>query len=684
MNDEFDPQSLVEPLGDQFTREAKLYRETAPVPDVSSDYGTVLYMPEAIALGKRAADHTVATLEARGQEVGSDHRKAIEASCMLLGRLAAGEYVGKHVIDLPTGAGKTTALVSFVKTLIAYGPPDWSVAIAAYRIEELGDLYDLLTSGDLALDKADVAIWHSAPGKRVPPTYPPDDRHRYQDHRVLLMTHVRLQKGDSAAFNMRHLKKPRNLLIHDESFRSAEADLYSYPELTGALEAICRREDLEQDEKMAIEEIKKQIDQEVESQRKGWAAKCLRFEGLNHDLVDRLQVIARRNTKMQGAEVVKFLRQSSRPTRVLKRGGSEASEHLVQTTPLVSNQLERIAILDASYGVRTLVSSAAEVREKTKSGSGIRPLHHYWKHDPSAFKRFDHITIHYAQTTQSGRNFALEDLGDGEDSVLSQELVHLVKEVIPDDQAVLVVTLKADDQKKVDPSSELKRALQKAGIEPSRLVKTSEGSEVPKVSFLTYGQETATNDYTDYEVAVFLGCLELPAPELVGQYLAESGDLTTDVTPDQIKGLQLGEIQHRLLQAMSRIRMRGVFLEEDDAGELKTQAKASTVYLALRHPKEDLEPLVQMLPGVKWEPWTLQYWGHKTTSKAEQACEQILAALVKVPLDEDHISTKALKERYPELTGWETRTFNRGAEAALKQCSWRKEARGFYRVTEDS
>jgi hypothetical protein len=140
---------------------------------------------------------------------------------------------------------------------------------------------------------------------------------------------------------------------------------------------------------------------------------------------------------------------------------------------------------------------------------------------------------------------------------------------------------------------------------------------------------------------------------LVGQYIAETRDLTIPVTSEDIDRLNRGEVWHRIYQGINRAACRDVWVDEHG----RTQAKRTNVWLFTRFHKYIKDELGGALPGVKWKLWMPRYLDEEVVSK-----EMVGSRVIREILDrlkEDKISSMALKKKDPFLSDLSKTTFRR-------------------------
>ena len=137
------------------------------------------------------------------------------------------------------------------------------------------------------------------------------------------------------------------------------------------------------------------------------------------------------------------------------------------------------------------------------------------------------------------------------------------------------------------------------------------------IKFLTLGQHTATNQFSDCNGVIIAGTLHYPAPAYMALNSAASGldasDL--DVGVDRITEIARGEVRHHLYQALCRGTVRRT--RNGRCGPMLAHVIAS--------PKSGItEDAIQMMfPGCHVKPWVMENPVDRLKGKAKTAYEGI-------------------------------------------------------------
>jgi hypothetical protein len=319
-------------------------------------------------------------------------------------------------------------------------------------------------------------------------------------------------------------------------------------------------------------------------------------------------------------------------------------------------------VLDASFPVRTLLKLGNERIHENAKGLQLKPVQQAWWFMTPHFKRYDRVTINVMPTRRSGRQYSSDDADfDADLSTIGTEIAALVAG-IPQNEAVLIRTFL---KKPAGPdfTQLLQQSMRAVGIDPDGKLDV-DGQERPRIVIDTFGRETATNAYRYCTNVIFTGCLELPRETLAAQYIAETRDLTVPVTSEDIDRLNRGEVWHRICQGLNRAACRDVWV--DDHG--RTQAKPTNVWLFTRFQKYIEEELGAAMPGVEWKLWMPRYLDEEVVSK--ETVGSLLIREILEGLEEDKISSMALKEKDTFLSNMPKTTFRRARKLATEGSEW--------------
>ena len=90
-------------------------------------------------LTEMAGQRLISFLESVGNRLNDPHKMALHALVDAMTRMAEGIITGRLAVGLPTGTGKTSAIVQWCASVHALGLPH-SIAVSSSRIDALLDL----------------------------------------------------------------------------------------------------------------------------------------------------------------------------------------------------------------------------------------------------------------------------------------------------------------------------------------------------------------------------------------------------------------------------------------------------------------------------------------------------------------------------------------------------------------
>jgi hypothetical protein len=620
--------------------------------------------PPAVAEGvtELAFDLTTATLEGHGNQLSATHREALRRAVGLFTDVASGRLRGRYVLDLPTGLGKTTAMVCWAKAMAATGI-GWSLAICASRVEELCDIHAMLTSGARPVAPGLIGLWHAKPEAPLRPTFRPGEERRYGERPILLLTHQRVRQGPSIQERLRFEGARRDLVVYDESLTTTDVQHASYRVLAGQLKNAWAALGDGSQVAVLLEQIEHLLDEEVAQQQRGGSPAPLTIpisDASTADLVlDEVDRVLGRDS-----ELWRLINHGPYPARVVILGQDRKDATVVRFDVAVPDELDRMVVLDASYPVRRLLGLAGESLASSAPALRLTPVAAAPQPGPAVqAKRYDRVEIHWMATRGSGRTHAAEDLRNGVDgSAILAEIVAVLR-TVPADEAVIVWTFLRSADDLPDFRGLLGEALRGAGIDTKAVVDV-DGEAKPRIVVETFGRETASNAYKYCRNVVFMGCLEPARQQIAGQFVAEARDLLVEVPSALVDDLVRGEVHHRLYQVVSRAACREVTVDEQG----RTQAKPTKVWVMTRHRTIE-EDLAEVFPGAGWHPWVPTVPGNVLATKIDTAAAVVRRHLA--GLDQPRIGLKTLKAQVEVVVGKvSNHTFQDARDLAIKDTPW--------------
>lgn len=540
---------------------------------------------------------------------------------------------GRHQVTLAPGIGKTEGVVAWAKALVSQGHAHIGVAVAASKVEELATIKRKMIAAGTPADRV---------GLRHEYTYDPEVAQEYLDgtrfmlpegyasepseghnRQVLLITHARIMQSDPETY-LTYRGEPR-VVIYDEALTKSKATTIPLAEVDIALYALDKRyngEDTEGDRKeardylhdvfatlQATHKVVKETGEgtvvPTEFLPKGTEADLLRFKrSLPHKPgMDALRTLLDVLADQPSLKVVQ---------------GQQGTGGVVTYDIVIPEVLDNVAILDASYPVRDLLhrdkgiipGEQDEALRKAFAGKlDIASM------DLSKIKRYSKVTIKQARIP-GGRTSMEKDIGGPadhrevrkEDSKVLAALVDTVKDDIPAEDHVLIFTFKDRGGFKFRDS--ILTALGRAGV------------NLDRVHVVTWGMETAMNNYAHCQHVILAGVIRRDRLELEGAILGQEDEGLggRDVTQKDVSDADLGEVLHAIYQALNRGACRNT---------VSGEAKPMTAWV-MHKARNIREPLSRIMPGLRWEKWKTPHF-EEYEGSADEAADKVV----------DHLETKA-------------------------------------------
>lgn len=617
-------------------------------------------------LSKAAFERLKRNLESFGNVLSDKHKAALMRMVGGFSALAARKNTGRYAFALDTGCGKTQSVVAWCAALHELGLP-YSVAIAASKVEALCQLKRDLIANGVPEDK--IGLWHSyaySPEKaeearlsRAPNHASEPATTNHDGKQILLLTHSRIRGASGLDQLNRYRGKDRDLIIWDESLlvsdhrAIARLDLQSDlgwlgPQLQGLSDRNQNKED-RQEAYAYLTDCMAVLESELAAQEsEGRAPRPVRMPERSVADIDRYMralAIYRRCSTLSA--LLEFSQQPLRVVRSTQGGGAYVAYDVV-----VPPELQRIAVLDASWPIRAL--------EQLDDSIDTMPAF------DGRVKRYSRVTVHFlkhgsgrATTEQSFRQARYEDRR------ISREIAEVVNS-IPGNEAMIVFTFKPHGPD-LDIEAVLRRDLEAAGIDPRKTIKVR-GNDKPRLVFLRWGQETSLSEFSYCSNVIFAGVLHRSDADLAGAIIGQKDNLLAAVTPADIQTVKTSEVVHALYQAMSRGSCREI--ENGEAKPMKAW---------LSHHDSGIKSLLdRAMPGLQWKKWQTKHLA-ALPSKIEDAAGKIVAYLEGLPQGVLKVSMKALKKA-AGLDAIPETTLRSARDAALGLVPWTVQGRSFVRL----
>jgi hypothetical protein len=552
------------------------------------------------------------------------------------------------VFALPTGTGKTSAIIAWLTVLHRLGAAadGVSVAVSASKVEALCSIKRALLANGVPEER--IGLKHSLADASLPSTG--DD-----DRRFMLVTHQRVRGGANHRLFCEHRGRPRSLLVYDESlFRSdciaigardirgglgfLSAVVSDKPEIAGVIDYLRRCQDLIAE---AVEQAREKPDA---------PASVVTLPELSEleqvGFPEALHSAARKPAEQGMVEPLReLIALSGSPMRVAV---TPQGEGLLWHRIAVPEALDNVLVLDASYPIRQLC----------RLDPTLTPASRF---SDAQVKRYDNVTL-LQMFAASGRNSVARSFLQErrEKRAVSREVVEVVKR-IPGDEAVLIFTFKS-------PQDNIRRIL----LDDLRAAGVDTGAKTPdakdRINVLTWGNETSLNDFAHCRHVLLAGVLHRSLLDLASVAVGQLDDRNAKLDGKWLLELMRSEVAHCVYQAISRGSCREV-----DRG----QAKPMTAYVILPWPLQPyLEPV---MPGLKHGVWVPVHGGICDGAATRMALS-ILDHLRKLPEGIRKVSTRQLREALGIPGG---RAFRRAVEQLSGLCSeWVREGHSLIRTAD--
>jgi hypothetical protein len=566
-------------------------------------------------LSSTAFSILTADLEGYGNVLGSMHRAALLELVDTFTGYCTGALSGRRAFGLPTGMGKTSALVSFITALhrLGYAAP---VSVAASKVEALCKIKrDLVAHG---VPASVIGLKHAVSGASEPST-------GNESHLVQLVTHARIRSGRDFALFGTHHGVPRPLCVYDETLM--RSDVFAFGELAlrkalGVLrpEVEDRKDPLLGNLLAYLTECSEAIRTALDQLKVGGDPSD---NGLPVDLPFRdEQVIESYRKALQlmgrslgsfGTELQALLSVSQEPLQVIL---TEQGSGVVAVREAVPRELRNVVVLDASTPIRQLA----------RLDPTVAPVESF---EADQLKGFGAVEVR--QIVSSGSRWAIERSyahAQREAAAVSLEVADIIREGWQTENAFLVFTfIRRGD---LDPLQRLRQDLVRAGINLDAT--TREGHA--RVAFLTWGQETSLNGFEYCTSVIMAGVLHRAHLDLAGAIKGQIGHAGEPTPNHRVREVLASEIAHVVYQGASRGSCRRVH-----------DGKALPMRLHLIHKDKALRIILdRVMPGAKWSYPTPK---HLPKAAADSRAAQLLARLLEylrgLPEDTMRVSSKQVK-----------------------------------------
>jgi len=557
-------------------------------------------------LNTLALQKLVATLEGYGNVLTPEHKLALQMILEAFTALASKKRKGRWGYDLGCGGGKTEATKAWTAALCELGFP-YSVEISSSRIEDLDSIKRSLMA-DYGVPEHQIGLIHSR-GKEVikdtkelrylPPTEGNDNRP------ILLLTHAQLKGPKDIKQFTYYQGQPRSVVIYDESLLIARKYFLELSTVTSAVSALNNsfkyRADEPDDDSIELrahryaQQCLEVLDDEWANQGSASTSaepKPIRFPKPDDDLQD----FYRHHGHPDINELKHLVEYADLDLRVVRISGTEVGGYCTYELAL-PDEIDRMVVLDASIGLRILSTLNGTVQTDEEFDGRI--------------KRYNDVTIRQL-VHRSGRGAIFKEFLERQDQrKISKEIADVVRQ-IPENEAIAVWSFKSrhgvvhkGKRSAVNVLGTLEDDLKHHGIDTDAKVIIN-GEEKPRFAWLSYGQETSSNNYLYCQNSILVGVLHRSDIDLAAEMIGEKRDLSADIT--KRFEIQRTECAHRIYQAINR-----------SACRIIKDGRAQRTNVWLIHHDENFEDLLRPhMPGVKWREWKPNHLNGRVDSKAKK------------------------------------------------------------------
>jgi len=595
-------------------------------------------------------------LESHGNELSDLHKDALWEVLECFTSYAIGQATGRKAFPLATGLGKTSSIVAFIAALdlLDYRVP---VAVSASKVDALTSLHrDLIAKG---VRRDLIGIKHSLTGPEYEPSTGNADR-LYQ-----LVTHARVRSGNDLELFGNHEGKPRALMIYDETLLRSDSLAVDETMLRSALGAMAPHLERRKGTALALAHaylcecrdlIRAALDSVRDAAEISAAGVAVEMPYREvAELEGYSAAVGSAGLPMSYVDTLRDLLEISKDTcRVLStsQGGG-----VVWSSESVPAALGNVVVLDASQPVRQLATLDPTIETAGSFGTSV--------------KSFRAVEIH--QVLSGGGRSTIESTYAAisrEKSAVSKEIIDIVKERWELEAGFLIFTFK---KKAIDISGTLQRDMQHAGIDLDAV--TTDGK--PKVTFLTWGSETALNGLEGNTAVILAGCVQRSMLDVAAAIQGQTQDYKAALPNRLIKGVLEAEIAHSIYQAASRGSCRRVTLGE-----------AHPMRLYFIHRNVGMRSLLEkVMPHAQWH---YRRSSHLTKGQVDGVVAdltvKLLAYLRGLPESITKVSSVATKAAMLLKAGDSAQesAFSRAAKLVNDEshCGWTVQGRSFVRWSE--
>ena len=559
------------------------------------------------ALSMPALNNLVDTLNGYGNVLSDEHTMALAALTGAMTNMAAGGLTGRWAYGLPTGMGKTSAIIAWCARLAELGLDDVSVAVSASKVEALCALKrNMIEAG---VPEGQIGLIHS---KR----YDPDkvkailngdgptnadfasEPSEGLDRQIMLVTHERVRGCSMGTFNL-YRGKPRNLLLYDETLIVSDSvgiPINRFGAGVAYMKYLYRASAEHQPLIDFLTVAVQRVEDALDNGPKGDGERpVITIPPIAHADLVHFKRLASRDPQAEQAR--QFLDIADQDIRVM----DSAQGGVVWYNVSVPREIENILILDASNPIRKLVQLDRTITDVEDPIKGLDEVNRIGV-KLADLKSFENVTVR--QMFNGGGRSTMEQSWRSEraeDRKIIREVIDIVRG-IPEDEAVLVfVYVTRAGRYAVKFRPRLLRDLEDAGVDLRATVEVQETGKdgvertvkKSRINVATWGMETDLNRYGHCGNVILAGVLQRAPIEMAALYVGQSDDINVPVSHKEVRELLQSEVCHCIYQALSRGSCR-----------FMTNGKARKMAAWFIHKDDTVKrELERVMPGAKWLEW---------------------------------------------------------------------------------
>ncbi|XOV85071.1 MAG: hypothetical protein ACFHXK_08080 [bacterium] len=533
-------------------------------------------------------------------------------------------------VGLPCGEGKTTAIRAVVWAMHKLGRQH-TVLIACTKVEQLCGLLLQMTRPDTAEADGDgiptemLGLMHS---------YQYDEEHALQvihqhellkpnhatapseghDRQVLLVAHERIKGSDKERSQGEHREThswlQRDICFYDESLIVSEARVF--PILSETQEGLLG-------EISKLRNLAKYKDPQRYGQAADWMDKVeerlmpalqsadtspvvITLPSLTTEVQDHLLNLLNRKHWPRIHDLVHFSNEDVRVHR------TDEGDAMITYRISVPSALDKVLITDASDPIRELVRADQTIQRV----EDVMPrLEKFRQNGLSQIKRFDEVNIFHLRVS-GGRSKMHDAFNKKSSNWVTREVIKVIEAASPEEEFIVFTYLPGDG---VDYPRQINLSIDEHGI--SRF---KPGTDDLRIHVLTWGMETALNNWSKVPNVILAGVLLKPKGALAGESMGAKRDLRDPEIADTsyLKELQYSEAAHFAYQAANRGAIRNSKI--DNQGQ--AQAHPGNVWVI--HYDAGLKGRMdKVMPGANWLPWEVEGNRGNTYSDAMRIVERL-------------------------------------------------------------